>query len=215
MVLDGDLPKADWFAGERSLRLSEADGEIHTVIPGGPIGVDPELIGALALHGIHVHFYGDFHRGQWSDWVAEAQRLAPGHFHLHPQVGLADWVAELSQYDAGWLHQLHSANNGFLCRADWGDLNYPARMATLAVAGVPMIVPANRGSLVAMRSLVEQRELGVLYEDADDLADQLWDREQMAALSDSVWRQRQHFVFDSHVEDLVQFFLGAIDRRRG
>lgn len=212
MVLDGDLPKADWFDGERSPRLSEADGEVHTVIPGGPIGVDTRLIGALAVHGVHVHFYGDFHRGQWSDWVTEAQRAAPGHFHLHPQVGLADWVTELSQYDAGWLHQLQSTNDGSLCRADWGDLNYPARMATLAVAGVPMIVPANPGSVVAMRSLVQERDLGVLYGDADDLAAQLCDRGRMAALGDSVWRQRQHFVFDSHADELVRFLRTAIDR---
>ncbi len=34
LVLDGDLPKRDWFVGERSPRLSDADGEIHTVVPG-------------------------------------------------------------------------------------------------------------------------------------------------------------------------------------
>lgn len=41
LVLDGDLPKAEWFEGERSPRLSECDGEKHTVVPGRPIGLHP------------------------------------------------------------------------------------------------------------------------------------------------------------------------------
>src|SRR5512142_1385976 len=33
LVLDGDLPKREWFAAEPSALLSEQDGEIHTVVP--------------------------------------------------------------------------------------------------------------------------------------------------------------------------------------
>ncbi len=40
-ALDGDLPKADWFTDERSPLLSDDDGEVHTVVPGRPIGLHP------------------------------------------------------------------------------------------------------------------------------------------------------------------------------
>ncbi|MCV5754560.1 hypothetical protein OFN51_37755, partial [Escherichia coli] len=38
-VLDGDLPKRDWFDAPRCVPISESDGEIHTVVPGRPIGL--------------------------------------------------------------------------------------------------------------------------------------------------------------------------------
>jgi hypothetical protein len=58
-VLDGDLPKAEWFTAERSRLLSDSDGDIHTVIPGRPIGPAPEVIGQLAAAGVHVHLYSE------------------------------------------------------------------------------------------------------------------------------------------------------------
>ena len=36
-LLDGDLPKRDWFDAPRTPLLSDSDGEIHTVVPGRPI----------------------------------------------------------------------------------------------------------------------------------------------------------------------------------
>jgi hypothetical protein len=60
LVLDGDLPKRDWFTTDRSPRLSEADEQIHTVVPGRPIGLHPPLVAQLAAAQIHLHniFYG-------------------------------------------------------------------------------------------------------------------------------------------------------------
>ncbi|MBA2751949.1 MAG: hypothetical protein H0U41_06890 [Actinobacteria bacterium] len=37
--------------------------------------------------------------------------------------------------------------------ATWNDLNYPAHMASLAAAGVPMIHRDNRGALMATQAL--------------------------------------------------------------
>jgi hypothetical protein len=41
IVLDGDLPKREWFGDDRVARLSDADGAIHTVVAGRPIGLHP------------------------------------------------------------------------------------------------------------------------------------------------------------------------------
>jgi len=66
-------------------------------------------------------------------------------------VDARDWVREFSQYDAGWLRYFKSENVGELRRANWGDLNYPARIATLASAGLPLIQRANPDAIVATR----------------------------------------------------------------
>ena len=209
-ILDGDLPKRDWFQTERSPRLSERDGEVHTVVPGRPIGLHPPDVEALARHGVHLHFYGDFTQGQWREWIEKTQRLAPQHLHLHANVDQSRWVQEFSQYDAGWLHAFRSVNRGEWRRANWDDLNYPARMATLAAAGLPMIQKANPGAIVATQTLAQDLDVGVFFDTHEDLAATLRDASRMQALRDNVWRQRHLFTFDHHVPALTGFFREVI-----
>jgi len=210
-VLDGDLPKRDWFYAPRSRLLSGVDGALHTVVPGRPIGLHPPDVGALAAHGIHLHFYGDYTHGQWRGWIADAQALAPGHLHLHAHVDQDRWVEEFSRYDAGWLHCFSSRNGGDLRRADWDDLNIPARAATLAMAGVPMIQRDNPGAAVAAQALVRELDIGVFFDDLEQLAHRLKDPEHLRHLRQQVWDRRMAFCFDAHVPDLLAFFRRVID----
>ncbi|HYO28964.1 MAG TPA: hypothetical protein VER37_00165, partial [Thermomicrobiales bacterium] len=213
LVLDGDLPKRDWFAEHRTKRLSDDDGEIHTVVPGRPIGLHPETVAELAAERIHLHFYGDFTQGQWARWIERTRLLAPHHLHLHGTVDQDRWTEEFSRYDAGWLHSFPSRNGGEIRRADWDDLNYPARMATLAAAGLPMIQLDNAGSIVATQTLVREHDLGLFYRTIPDLGAQLRNRHRMDELGTNVWRERQRFTFDHHVDRLVSFFRRVISAR--
>lgn len=212
-ILDGDLPKRDWLTSDRSPRLSETDGKIHTVIPGGPTGIPPSLVAGLAHYDIHLHLYGEVYRSLYKAWVDEAQQQAGDRLHLHPQVDQEHWVSEFSQYDAGWLHQFKSENEGDLHRVNWSDLNYPARIPTLAAAGVPSIQYDNSGSLVAMQSLTRALDIGMFYKDAGNLAEQLHDTARMQRLRESTWRQRDTFTFDAHADDLIAFFRRVIQAR--
>ncbi|MBX6313637.1 MAG: glycosyltransferase [Isosphaeraceae bacterium] len=213
LVLDGDLPKRDWFASVRSPRLSEADGQIHTVAVGRPIGLHPPVVSELARQGIHLHFYGDYIHGQWRDWIEEVQRRAPGYLHLHPHIDPDRWVAEFSQYDAGWLHVFESKNGGDLRRADWDDLNIPSRSTILAAAGVPMLQRENRSSIVAAQSLVRRLDLGLFFNSTEELAAQLRDGLRMARLRENIWRLRDEFTFDHHADRLIAFFRRLIAGR--
>lgn len=215
LVLDGDLPKCDWFSSPRSRRLSETDGEPHTVVPGRPIGLHPETVGELAKQGIHLHFYGDFTHGQWRAWIERTRDLASEHIHLHSNVDQENWVSEFSRYDAGWSHFFRSENDGDLRRANWDDLNYPARMATLAVAGLPMLQRDNTGSIVATQSLVRDLDIGLFFSDMEDLGKQLRDRQRLAELQENVWRQREQFMFDAHADTLIRFFRQVIEQHHG
>jgi glycosyltransferase involved in cell wall biosynthesis len=214
-VLDGDLPKREWFEGAAAARLSARDGEIHTVVPGRPIGLHPEDVAALAQQRIHLHFYGDFTQGQWQGWIARTRELANGRLHLHPNIDASGWVAEFSRYDAGWLHCFRSRNGGDVRRADWDDLNYPARIATLAAAGVPMLQRHNPGAVVATQALAREHGLSVFFDDWDDLAAQLHDAAGLEAVRRNVWRARGRFTFDAHADALVTFFRTVIADARG
>ncbi len=214
-VLDGDLPKREWLTDDRSPLLSERDGEVHTVVPGRPIGLHPHTVAELAEQGVHLHFYGDFTHGQWRGWIEKTSSMAPRHLHLHAQVDQGDWVREFSQYDAGWLHTFASRNAGDLRRADWDDLNYPARLTTLVLAGVPVLQRDNHGHVVATQTLVRDRGLGLFFTDIADLGRQLRDRELLARVRERVWAQREDFTFDAHADELAAFFRKVIRQRAG
>lgn len=214
LVLDGDLPKRDWFDVEPSPLLSQVDGEIHTVVPGRPIGLHPENVAELANAGVHLHFYGEFTQGQWAAWIEKTKRLAGRFIHLHANVDQENWVREFSRYDAGWLHFFESTNSGELRRANWDDLNIPARMATLAVCGLPMIQRNNAGHIVATQRIVEELGIGICARDMADVARQLGDTERMAAMRERVRAARDGFTFDAHVARLTQFLQTVADGAR-
>ncbi|MDP8971442.1 MAG: glycosyltransferase family 2 protein [Actinomycetota bacterium] len=227
LVLDGDLPKRDWFTGQRRLtgqrrstghrltgqvgaRLSSRDGQLHTVALGRPLGIDPPLVGGLAAADVHLHLYGQVRapgpKGDWLGWLDQARRLAPRHLHLHPHVDQRGWVRELSRYDAGWLHRVRSSNQGDLAAASWDDLNYPARIPPLMAAGVPLLQQRSPGCVVAAQRLVERLGIGILYDDVDDLAAQLRDDDAQRRRRRAVDAHRDEFTFDHHVDRLVDLF---------
>jgi hypothetical protein len=210
-ILDGDLPKRDWFDRPTTRLRSACDGELHTVAPGRPIGLHPHSVAELAKHGIHLHFYGEISHGTWRQWIENTRSLAPGYLHLHPNVGQDQWVTELSQYDAGWLHFFRSDNHGEIRRANWDDLNYPARLSTLAAAGLPMIQQENKGSVVATHALAKELSISVFSDTIDDLAEKLRDGLRLQGIREQVWQQRHLFTFDHHVPQLLDFFRTVID----
>jgi hypothetical protein len=167
-------------------------------------------VAELAQEGVHLHFYGDYTHGQWRDWIRDCRALAPRHLHLHPHVVQDDWRLEFSRYEAGWLHAFESANGGELRRANWDDLNYPARLATLAASGLPMIQRDNSGALVATQTLARELGIGVFYRSIPHLGEQLRDRPALDAVRDRVEAARERFCFDGHVPDLVAFFRQVI-----
>lgn len=214
MILDGDLPKKDWFADTRSPLLSESGNGFHTVVPGRPIGLHPYNVVELAEENIHLHFYGDFTQGQWREWIEKTERMAPGYLHIHPNADQENWVEEFSKYDAGWLHFFQSENYGEITRANWDDLNLPARISTLAIAGLPMLQKNNDGHMVAMQSLVKNKNMGLFFNNMHELKQLLSDKSLMKNIRQNVWEQRSFFTFDHHADELVEFFRKVIQKSK-
>lgn len=213
-ILDGDLPKIDYFTDDFSELLSEQDGEIHTVVPGRIVGIELKDIRTLANYGIHIHLYTENYYEAKDSFNKEAQRLAPSHFHLHPHCSARQWVKEFSKYDAGWLHCFDSHNNGKIESAGWNDLNLPARINTLAAAGLPIIQKRNKGHLVAMKSCLEKENMGIFFDKIEELALILKDKEHMKNIRNNVLNQRKLFSFDHHINDLIDFFKKVIELKK-
>jgi hypothetical protein len=213
-VLDGDLPSAAWHSDERSPRLSTVDGEPHTVCLGRPLGFDAAWVTELARSGVHVHLYGQVEapgpKGAWVRWWRKAAARSGGRLHLHPAVGPEDWVRVLSQYDAGWLHRVFSANGGDLRRATWDDLNTPARLPVLLAAGLPVLVPDSSGHRVAVDRICSEQRTGVTYRTAEDVAAALGDDVRMDTARGAAEKARRSHTFDAHADRLVETFRSVL-----
>ena len=213
-ILDGDLPKADYFTDDFSPLLSEMDGEIHTVAPGRAVGISFEDLQELAKQKIHLHLYVQNYPYMREHFISMATAAMGKRFHLHKPCIPQDWVKEFSQYDAGWLHCFRSKNEGRLMNVSWDDLNLPARMNTLAAACLPMLQLNNQGHIVAMQSKVKEFNLGICFDSYEQLGHLLRDKEQMQVLRKNVLEHRKQFSFDYHVPSLIDFFKKVIDNKK-
>ncbi|WP_255584684.1 hypothetical protein [Zunongwangia sp. SCSIO 43204] len=176
--MDGDLPVKNWFKDNYTRKISELDQEIHTVVPGRLVGLNPMRMFELFKRGIHLHLYGNYYHLLYYDYIKEVQNSSFSRYlHIHSTVRQDKWCEEFSKYDAGWLHLFKSYNFGKLQRMSWDDLNYPARISTLACASLPMIQVNNDNHLVATQELTSHLDIGIFYKDFEELHIKLKNKE--------------------------------------
>lgn len=214
LIMDGDLPKQDYFKNNFSTKLSEQDGAIHTVVAGRMIGISDKDLLTLARNNIHIHLYTENYHASKEDAISRLLQVAPKHLHIHLHCAAADWTKEFSQYDAGWLHCFQSKNNEDLLKASWDDLNIPARINTYVAAGLPVILSDNSGHIVATQEYVEKLNIGIFFKNYDELACKLKNKDSLSLLNDHVLKNRELFCFDHHVPELIQLFREVIEIKK-
>ena len=99
-------------------------------------------------------------------------------------------------------------------RATWTDLNIPARITTLAAAGLPMLQKDNTGHIVATQSIIKKSDIGILFNSFEDLGERLRDKKRVKQIRENIWNKRMAFSFDYHVEDLITFFRKVIEKKK-
>lgn len=214
MIMDGDMPKKDYFKDTFSPKLSESDGEVHTVCAGRLIGIRETSVKALVRNRIHLHLYLENFFAAKEKLFAYFAEAYSGYFHIHSHCSPDRWTEEFSKYDAAWLHCIRSANYGDLYDASWDDLNIPARLSTYMAAALPVIQYDNTGHIVAVERCVRNLGIGMQFHDIDHLSDMLHDKVLMAGLQANVMRHRMSFCFDRHVPELIDKFRIAIKERQ-
>lgn len=213
-IMDGDLPKQNYFKNDFSPKLSSKDGAIHTVVAGRMIGISVDDLSILAQNNVHVHLYTEnYHTGR-DRGNQQRLRIAPKHFHVHSHIAADNWTKELSQYDAGWLHSLQSRNNGDLLKVSWDDLNIPARISTYAAAGLPVILHDNTGHLVATQQLVQRLNIGIFFNNYFELSCKLKNEVRMKELANNMLNKREVFSFDYYVPQLIRLFRDIIKKHK-
>lgn len=215
-ILDLDLPIKDSFEKTYSKKISKSENSIHTVVTGRLQGISVDDMKILAKQNIHIHLYlENAHEIKKSEYDVYLDST-PEYFHIHKHVSNNRWIEEFSKYDAGWLHCFESKNEGNLLHATWDDLNIPARIYTLAAAGLPMIQKDNSTHIVAMQEIVKKFDIGIFYKDINNIGDLLYNKNHMQYLADNLNSSRIQFTFDYYLSGLMDFFCEIIkDKKYG
>ncbi len=222
--LDGDQPKLEFMNDRFSEPLSQADGEIHTVCVGRPIGID---FLAAARCGVHVHVYSnsvdDVYRtiaGGMSPVAARrGAALLERHIHVHEPLQPAPaadwsevrdtkarWVGEFSRYDAAWSYIGTPFGRDRL-----DDLaSIPNRLGTYLLAGLPVITD-HRPRCYRYEEL-RRRGADVTFDgrDYDALRAKLEDEVKTREGRDRARAARRDYSFDATIDPLV----AALERVR-
>lgn len=215
IFMDSDLPKGEFGNDNFSRKLSEADGQIHTVCVGRPFSLNYY---ELARRKIHVHIYGN----NFDDVIKLMApdipiRKIPGidfsYVHLHPSLqtinqSLAEtraiknrWVSEFSQYDAGW---------SYVQARRWSLLDnravIPNRLSTYIIAGLPVIAETLPGYY--RYDVLKENGIQIDFsrDDYDGLSKKLSDKGMMHHKAGSVLACRKKFLFDYYIDDLIRYF---------
>ena len=72
----------------------------------------------------------------------------------------------------------------------------PARLYTLAAAGLPMIQKDNSGHIVSMQEIARKYDIGIFYKDIENLGEVLYNKDVMKKLQQNMINSREEFTFD-------------------
>jgi hypothetical protein len=219
--LDGDRPKLEFMNDRFAERLSDADGELHTVCVGRPVGIDCV---ALARRGIHLHVYcnsfDDAYRMIAPDLSPRDARreaaLLGRYLHVHTSLQTlrsswadvrrtkARWVDEFSRYDAGWSY--------IGSPLSWAPLDdraaIPNRVGTYLLSGLPVITDRRPGSYRYEELRTRGVELELADGDYDGLRAELEEERRTRARSLAARSERKAYSFDASIDQL----LGVLER---
>ena len=166
LVLDGDLPKRDWFDGERSPRSRATTARSTRSCPGRPIGLHPHTVAELArarrppalLRRLHARAVAGLDREGPVDWRRATCTCTPTSTR-------SAGCDEFSRYDAGWLHRspattaaTSAAPTGTTSTTPPGSRRWSRPACRCSSATTPAHV-------VATQTLARERDLGLFFTD--------------------------------------------------
>lgn len=217
-ILDTDYLPARYVDDELAPPLFDETGRPSVLYAGG-LSDDGgrsdvrEIVSRLARSGVIVHLFGRkyvgrdergvVHTGHRSSQRAYEQLEQHGVVELHDHIEPAAFVRRWSRYDVGLMHAARPGTDRF------ARFNHPNRVAPYIAAGLPL---AQQGTEhVALRRLIEERSIGINFEDPDELAELLHDRPALDHLKANVLGQRHEFTFEHHAPTLARILRSVVD----
>lgn len=218
IFMDSDMPKQEFMNNNFTKKLSDIDGQIHTVCIGRPFGFD---YNELTKRGVCIHIYCNNYRDaceiisqQMS--FRDLTKLSRKHIHINSSLQVinesleeirakkSQWVSEFSKYDAGWSY----VNIQNMMKWDLLDdkAAIPNRLSTYVLAGLPIIAEVLPGYY--RYDILKKNGINIDFDpnNYDELYKRLNNKETLYEKTERAKACRQKFSFDYYIDNLIGYF---------
>jgi len=186
-------------------KLSEKDGNVHVVYEGTLSSLPGDhydlkgIFKDLARHGYHVHIY-DSHSNQ------DYARLANTHdsIHYHGHKDPRELPYEITQYDYGWAGFNVAKNREHL------DVALPNKLFEYLASGLPVLSFPHR----AQKEFLEANGVGLVFEDLNELDDQLKQQATVERLRRNVFQKRFDFTMEANIGRVLNLYASLLESAR-
>jgi hypothetical protein len=160
----------------------------------------------LAANEIHVHLYGKYYAQQGLNvsnvkFVYEKlQAEFPEYIHYEGYYSGIDFVDEISRYD-------FTIMNGMLpdqLTPPFEHMNYQVRMNPILAARLPIFVARNTYSY--LEDLITEKEIGLVFENINDIKRTLSDSKRMASFSKNISNVQMEHSNEYWVSEYISLF---------
>jgi glycosyltransferase involved in cell wall biosynthesis len=183
-------------------KLSEKDGDVHVVYEGTLLSLSGDhydlkgIFNDLARHGYHVHIY-DSHSNQ--DYARLAETHDSIHYHGHKDPRELSY--EITQYDYGWAGFNVAKNRDHL------DMALPNKLFEYLASGLPVLSFPHK----AQKEFLEANGVGLVFEDLNELDDELKQRATVDCLKDNVLQKRFHFTMEASIGKVLNLYTSLLE----
>jgi glycosyltransferase involved in cell wall biosynthesis len=186
-------------------KLSQSDGNIHIVYEGtlsSFLGDHYDLkdtFAGLAQHGYHVHIY-DSHSNQ------EYARLADTHdsIHYHGHTDPRELPFEMTQYDYGWAAFNVTRNKEHM------DVALPNKLFEYLASQLPVLSFPHK----AQKEFIQENEVGLVFEDLNDLDNQIKEENIVGRLKRNVSKKTLDFTMEANIGRVLNLYANLLEGKR-
>jgi glycosyltransferase involved in cell wall biosynthesis len=183
-------------------KLSEADGNIHIVyegtlssFPGDHYDLK-DIFADLARHGYHIHIY-DSHSNQDYARLADTNDSIRYHGHADPR----ELLFEMTQYDYGWAGFNVTRNKEHM------DVALPNKLFEYLASQLPVLSFPHK----AQKEFIQANGVGLVFEDLNDLDNQIKDVGVARRLGNNVSKKRPDFTMEANIGRVLDLYGSLLE----
>jgi len=183
-------------------KLSAKDGQTHIVYIGtvtsriGECHYDlREIFKEIASHNVHVHLYVSLFGLEDKAY----KELADGNrfIHHHGHLDHGTLLKEITRYDYGWAGFNTNEKNEKHVEA-----TLPNNIFEYVACGLPVLAFHHR----TVRNFIDEHNAGFVFNDLNEMASQLKDREATRRVRENVLDIRHRFTVERNIGTVVDFY---------
>ena len=183
-------------------KLSAKDGETHIVYIGtvtnrieGSHYDLRELFKSIASHKMHLHLYVSLFglKDKAYKELADESRFIHHHGHLDQRTLLQ----EITQYDYGWAgFNTNKKNEKHV------EVALPNKVMEYLACGLPILTFPHK----SIREFLEEHEVGFIFNDLNEMVNQLKDRDAARRVRENVLSIQHRFTVERNIGAVVEFY---------